>query len=54
MHTRCMYSVPSKSCFMYSLIWLGVSFTRSFSSRPARSWSMYGNTMYTDKGDSFP
>lgn len=35
---------------MYNLIWLGVRVTRSFSNRPARSWSMYGKTMYTDSG----
>ena len=52
--TLCMYSVPSRSCFIYSLIWLGCSLTRSFSNNPARSWSIYGNTIYTDNGLSFP
>ena len=39
---------------MYSLIWLGESLTRSFSNKPARSWSIYGKTIYTERGDSLP
>ena len=31
-------------------MWLGCSLTRSFSRRPARSWSIYGKTMYTERG----